>query len=39
MVVWPVRLFNIRYDIGVVPMDCLDACIVPMYKGKRHKYE
>ena len=29
-----VRLLNLNIDMGVVPMDYLDACIVPLYKGK-----
>ena len=31
---WPVRLFNLSFDMGVVPMDWRGACIVQLYKGK-----
>ena len=39
---WLVRLLNISFYIGVVPMDWRGACIVtklPMYKGKGNKCE
>ena len=29
-----VRLLNLSFDMGVVPMDWRSACIVPLYKGK-----
>ena len=31
---WLVRLLNLSFDMGVVPMDWRGACIVPLYKGK-----
>ena len=34
-----VRLFNLSFDMGVVPMDWRGACIVPLYKGKGDKRE
>ena len=34
-----VRLLNLSFDIGVVPMDWRGACIVPLYKGKGDKCE
>ena len=36
---WLVRLLNLSFDIGVVPMDWHDACIVPLYKGNGDKCE
>ena len=43
---WLVRLLNLSFDMGVVPMDWrvvpMDsrvACIVPLYKGKGDKCE
>ena len=36
---WLVRLLNISFDMGVVPMDWRGACIMPMYKGKGDKCE
>ena len=36
---WLVRLLNIRFDRGVVPIDWHGACIVPLYKGKGDKCE
>ena len=36
---WLVRLFNICFDVGVVPMDWRGAFIVPVYKWKGDKYE
>ena len=36
---WLVRLLNISFYMGVVPMDWRGACIVPMYKGKGDKCE
>ena len=34
-----VRLLNLSFDMGVVPMDWRGACIVPLYKGKSDKSE
>ena len=34
---WLVRLLNLSFDMGVVPMDWRGACIVPLYKGKCDK--
>ena len=34
-----VRLLNLSFYIGVVPMDWRGACIVPLYKGKGDKCE
>ena len=31
---WLVRLLNVSFDIGVVPMDWLGACKVPCTKGR-----
>ena len=36
---WLVRLLNLSFDTGVVPMDRGGACIVPLYKGKGDKCE
>ena len=36
---WLVRLLNLSFDMGVVPMDWRGACIVPPYKGKGDKCE
>ena len=36
---WLVRLLNLSFDMGVVPMDWRGACIVPLYKGKNDKGE
>ena len=36
---WLVRLLNISFDMGVVPMDWRGAFIVPLYKGKGEKCE
>ena len=36
---WLVRLLNLSFDMGVVPMDWRGACIVPLYKGKDNKCE
>ena len=36
---WLVRLLNLSFDIGVVPMGWCGACIVPLYKGKGDKCE
>ena len=34
-----VRLLNLSFDMGVVPMDWCGACIEPLYKGKGDKCE
>ena len=34
---WLVRLLNVSFDVGVVPMDWRGAYIVPLYKGKGDK--
>ena len=31
---WLVRLLNLSFDMGVVPIDWRCACIVPLFKGK-----
>ena len=36
---WLVRLLNLSFYMGVVPMDWRGACIVPLYKGKGDKCE
>ena len=36
---WLVRLLNLSFDMGVVPVDWLGACIVPMYKRKGENCE
>ena len=36
---WLVRLLNVSFDMGVVPMDWRCACKVPLYKGKGDKCE
>ena len=36
---WLVRLLNISFNMGVVPMDWRGACIVPLYKWKGDKCE
>ena len=36
---WLVRLLNLSFDMGVVPVDWRGACIVPLYKGKGDKCE
>ena len=33
------RQLNLYFDMGVVLMGCLGACIVPQYKGKGDKCE
>ena len=33
------RLFNISFNMEVVPMDWRGACIVPLYKWNGDKYE
>ena len=32
MLEWPLRLSNVSFDVGVVPMDWRGACIVPCTK-------
>ena len=39
MLEWLVRLFDVSFDMGVVPTDLRGACIVPLYKGKGEKHE
>ena len=39
VVEWLVRLLNLSFDMGVVPMDLSGACIAPLYKGKGDKCE
>ena len=34
-----IRLLNLGFDMGVVPMGWRGACIVPLYKGKGDKCE
>ena len=34
-----VRLLNISFDIGVVPVVWRCACMMPLYKGKRDECE
>ena len=36
---WLVRLLNLSFDMGVVPMDWRGACIVPLHKRKGDKCE
>ena len=36
---WLIRLLNLSFHMGVVPMDWRGACIVPLYKGKGDKCE
>ena len=36
---WQVRLLNLSFDMGVVPISWRGACIVPLYKGKGDKCE
>ena len=36
---WLVRLLNVRFDMGVEPIDWRGACIVPLYKRKGDKCE
>ena len=36
---WLVRLLNLSFDMGVVPMDWRSACIVPLYQEKGDKCE
>ena len=39
MLEWLVRLFNLSFEMWVVPMDWRGDCIVPLYKGKDDKCE
>ena len=39
MLEWLIRLLNVSFDMGVVPMDWRGASIVPLYKGKVDKCE
>ena len=39
MLEWLVKLLNLSFVMGVVPMDWRGACIVPLYKGKDDKGE
>ena len=39
MLKWLLRLLNVSFDMGTVPMDWRGACIVPLYKGKDDKCE
>ena len=36
---WLVRLINLSFDMGVVPMHWRGAFIVPLYEGKGDKCE
>ena len=36
---WQVRLLNLSFDMGVVPMDWRGTCVVPLYIGKGDKCE
>ena len=36
---WLVRLLNVSFGMGVVPIDWRGACVVPLYKGKGDKCE
>ena len=36
---WLVRLLNLSFDMGVVPMDWRGACTVSLYKEKGDKCE
>ena len=31
---WLVSVFNICFMLSIVPVDCVIACMVPLYKGK-----
>ena len=39
MLEWLVRLLNLSFDTGVVPMNWHVACVVPLYKWKSDKCE
>ena len=39
MLEWLVRLLNVSFDMGIVPMGWRGACIVPLYKVKGDKCE
>ena len=34
---WLVRVLNVSFDMGAVPMDWRGACMVPLYKEKGDK--
>ena len=36
---WLVRLLNLSFDMGVVPIDWRGSCIVPLYQGNGDKCE
>ena len=36
---WLVRLLNLSFDMGVVPVDRRGVCIVTLYEGKGDKCE
>ena len=38
MLDWLVRLLNVNFDIGIVPVDWCGACIVNLYIGKGDMY-
>ena len=39
VVEWLVRLFNVCFVAGMVPVDWCSACVVPLYKGKGDRCE
>ena len=39
MLEWLIRLLNVSFDMGVVPMEWRGACIVLLYKGKGDRCE
>ena len=39
MLEWLVTLLNLSFDMGVEPLDCRGAWMVPLYKGKGNKCE
>ena len=39
MLEWLVRLLNLSFEMGVLPLDWCGACIVPLCKGKGDKCE
>ena len=36
---WLVRLLNLSFDMGFVPMNWHGTCVMPLYKGKDDKCE
>ena len=36
---WLVRLFNLSFDMVVVPLDWRGTCVVPLYKRRGDKCE